>query len=529
MFLLTTLLAQVSNPLLGGDYDVGGWNYLNRVLPSFVDIAFLVGVIIFIFIFVAGAFGWITAGGDKGKLETARKRITHAIVGLLILLLVFFLTQLVNAILGINIGMLGSPGFEGDDSDSTATPTIAILIGNCDGDVDDNLCVCSCPTGYEPINLTQCTLPFPDCTDRDCECVQAVYEGCYPTGAPCNVTEPDNGCCSNYCSPASFTCQDVPPTATPMLTIFPTATPIACIGYNQPCVVTEGGCCSGLYCSSSTLRCQTVLPTATPAASTPTLTGIPFCIPDGSTCGGTDPGVCCSGNCSGGVCAASTGGPLPTYFIVVTPIPTRTPTPSPTRTPTLTPTRTPTPAPIYFCTDSDGGVVPGTFGIVQENVSDPFTIGYLDWCSSSTSVSEAFCSPTLRVLSQNIVCTVETGGTMCSGGECCMPLGGACSDDDDCCSQDICNNNICQNTGNVLLNEPSSLTQPVSCRSLCLLNSFSGCTSIGTDTAGTNGGTAIYRSGSCGVSYEYNCSTAIYDVGISCYGHDAYWTYCRCY
>ena len=114
MFLLTTLLAQVSNPLLGGDYDIGGWNYLNRVLPSFVDIAFLIGVIIFIFIFVAGAFGWITAGGDKGKLETARKRITHAIVGLLILLLVFFLTQLVNAILGINIGMMGTPGFGGD-------------------------------------------------------------------------------------------------------------------------------------------------------------------------------------------------------------------------------------------------------------------------------------------------------------------------------------------------------------------------------------------------------------------------------
>lgn len=32
-----------------------------------------------------GGLEWITAGGDKGKIETARERITQSIIGLLIL------------------------------------------------------------------------------------------------------------------------------------------------------------------------------------------------------------------------------------------------------------------------------------------------------------------------------------------------------------------------------------------------------------------------------------------------------------
>jgi hypothetical protein len=43
------------------------------------------GSLFFVIYFITGAFSWITSGGDKGKLENARNRITQAVVGMIIL------------------------------------------------------------------------------------------------------------------------------------------------------------------------------------------------------------------------------------------------------------------------------------------------------------------------------------------------------------------------------------------------------------------------------------------------------------
>src|SRR4030042_2038245 len=101
----------IGNPVLAPNFQSfnSPFDYFNTVLPTLITIGFVIGAVIFIFIFIAGAFQWITAGGDKGKLEDARHKITHAIVGLVILLLVYFIIQMVNMILGINIGMIGFP------------------------------------------------------------------------------------------------------------------------------------------------------------------------------------------------------------------------------------------------------------------------------------------------------------------------------------------------------------------------------------------------------------------------------------
>ncbi len=44
-----------------------------------------VGAIMVMVYFIWGSFEWITSAGDKGKLESARQRITSAIIGLIIL------------------------------------------------------------------------------------------------------------------------------------------------------------------------------------------------------------------------------------------------------------------------------------------------------------------------------------------------------------------------------------------------------------------------------------------------------------
>ncbi len=70
-------------------------------------VSFLVAFIIVIaflaalFYIVLGAFQWITSGGDKGKVDSARNHIIAAILGLIIIALSFVIINVVLAALGL--------------------------------------------------------------------------------------------------------------------------------------------------------------------------------------------------------------------------------------------------------------------------------------------------------------------------------------------------------------------------------------------------------------------------------------------
>jgi len=63
---------------------------------------FFAAVLAFIFI-VVGGIQWITAGGDKVAAQSARDRITAAVVGLLIVVAAFAITLILSVVLGINL------------------------------------------------------------------------------------------------------------------------------------------------------------------------------------------------------------------------------------------------------------------------------------------------------------------------------------------------------------------------------------------------------------------------------------------
>ena len=71
-----------------------------------IGLAFLVGVLVFFFIMILGAIQWITSGGDKAGLESARGKITSAIVGVVILFSLFALLKIIEDFFGINILVL---------------------------------------------------------------------------------------------------------------------------------------------------------------------------------------------------------------------------------------------------------------------------------------------------------------------------------------------------------------------------------------------------------------------------------------
>lgn len=60
-------------------------------------IAVVVGALIFI---IYGGILWATSGGDKAKIDKAKRSITFSIVGLVVMVLAFVIVQTVGLLLG---------------------------------------------------------------------------------------------------------------------------------------------------------------------------------------------------------------------------------------------------------------------------------------------------------------------------------------------------------------------------------------------------------------------------------------------
>ncbi len=72
-----------------------------------------IGSLAVIAYFLLGAFGWITSGGDKTKVENASNKITNAIIGLVLLVSSFVLLSFLSKILfagEFNLLQLTIPG-----------------------------------------------------------------------------------------------------------------------------------------------------------------------------------------------------------------------------------------------------------------------------------------------------------------------------------------------------------------------------------------------------------------------------------
>ena len=94
-------ITQVPNPFT----DFG-------VLFSTIISAFLIFAALASFIYlILGGFQYITSGGDKTAVQTARDKITYAVLGLVIVAATAALFSVLGAVFGINIfGTIKWPG-----------------------------------------------------------------------------------------------------------------------------------------------------------------------------------------------------------------------------------------------------------------------------------------------------------------------------------------------------------------------------------------------------------------------------------
>lgn len=90
-----------------GPLGLEGGEDAPTVFASFIStvIGFLtiVAIIYFVVTLFSGALGIITSGGDKGRLESARSRITSGLIGLVVVIAAIFIIDLIGSLFGLPI------------------------------------------------------------------------------------------------------------------------------------------------------------------------------------------------------------------------------------------------------------------------------------------------------------------------------------------------------------------------------------------------------------------------------------------
>lgn len=83
-----------------------------KLLSSMIGLMTIIGIIWFVFVFITGAIGIIGAGGDKQALESAKKKISTGLIGLVVVIIAFFILDLIGYLLGFGSGgILNLVGF----------------------------------------------------------------------------------------------------------------------------------------------------------------------------------------------------------------------------------------------------------------------------------------------------------------------------------------------------------------------------------------------------------------------------------
>lgn len=76
---------------------------VGALISAIVGTLLIVAALLAFLYLIVGGIQWITSGGDKAGMESARNKITHAIVGLIIVGAAWAIMLLVQNFLGITI------------------------------------------------------------------------------------------------------------------------------------------------------------------------------------------------------------------------------------------------------------------------------------------------------------------------------------------------------------------------------------------------------------------------------------------
>ncbi len=100
MFQFFQIVNPVIPPSIGSGGNSIGPTATGSIIAAIVGLMYVIGFLTALIYLITGGFYWITSAGEKNNLESARNRITQAIVGLIVI----FSTYAVMSLLATFVG-----------------------------------------------------------------------------------------------------------------------------------------------------------------------------------------------------------------------------------------------------------------------------------------------------------------------------------------------------------------------------------------------------------------------------------------
>lgn len=103
-----TLIPQVQakgdfGPVTVADKPTAFFTDFPSLISGVMNIVLIIGTVLVLFYLIWGGIDWLTSGGDKGKTESARNKITAAVIGLIIIVASWAIMTFVQRLLGISV------------------------------------------------------------------------------------------------------------------------------------------------------------------------------------------------------------------------------------------------------------------------------------------------------------------------------------------------------------------------------------------------------------------------------------------
>lgn len=94
----------IGNTFFGNASKFQNLNSISDIVSIFLNIAFALSGLILLFFFIMGGIGMISSAGqsDPQKAEQAKKTITSAIIGFVIVFTSYWIVKLIGSLLGIS-------------------------------------------------------------------------------------------------------------------------------------------------------------------------------------------------------------------------------------------------------------------------------------------------------------------------------------------------------------------------------------------------------------------------------------------
>lgn len=77
------------------------------VLQNIINAALILSAVVAVILIMYAGYQFVTSSGDKEKVDGARKRITYAIIGLVVIIFAFAIINLISQITGVETDQFG--------------------------------------------------------------------------------------------------------------------------------------------------------------------------------------------------------------------------------------------------------------------------------------------------------------------------------------------------------------------------------------------------------------------------------------